>query len=227
MKKHFVPTEKTRVRRLPRRGHYDAQTIYAILDAGFVCHIGYSIRGQPFVTPTAYWREGDHIYWHGSHASRMLDHLPRRRICLTVTHVDGLVVARSGFHHSINYRSVMIFGRPRAVEDEARKLRAMENFIERMYPGRWRELRPVTRKELRATAVLYMPIEEASAKIRTGGPTDDEADYQLPIWAGIVPLRLVHDAPLADARLVPGLAAPRHVFDFAHLGVPPAMKRRG
>lgn len=215
----YPATEKTRVRRLPKRAHYDAQTIHAILDAGFICHVGYTIAGQPFVTPTAYWREGDHVYWHGSHASRMLDRAAKRKVCLTVTHVDGLVLARSAFHHSINYRSVMLFGTPREVDDEDHKRRAMRTFVERMYPGSWDALRPVTRKEFRATTVLAMPIEEASAKIRSGGPVDDAADYALPVWAGVVPVRLSHGAPLPDARLAVTVAAPAHVLDLSHAGL--------
>jgi nitroimidazol reductase NimA-like FMN-containing flavoprotein (pyridoxamine 5'-phosphate oxidase superfamily) len=175
------PTQKTRLRRLPKRARYDRASIYRILDAGFVCHVGYTIDGQPFVTPTSYWREDGHVYWHGSHASRMLDRAANRKVCLAVTHLDGLVAARSAFHHSVNYRSVMLFGKPRKVEDAERKLHAMRNFVERIYPGSWESLRPVTRKELRATTVLHMPIDEASAKVRTGGPVDDEADYALPI----------------------------------------------
>lgn len=210
------------MRRLPKRARYDVKTVYSILDAGFICHVGYVIDGQPFVTPTAYWREGDHIYWHGSHASRMLNQAANHKVCLTVTHLDGLVAARSGFHHSINYRSVMMFGKPHKVEDEPHKLRAMENFVERIYPGRWPELRPATRKELRATTVLYMPIKEAVAKVRTGGPIDDEEDYQLSIWAGVVPIQVSHGAPLPDARLLAGIAAPGQVREFAHLGIRPA-----
>lgn len=218
--KRYPATETSRVRRLPKRARYDAPTIHAILDAGFICHVGYMIAGQPFVTPTAYWRERDHVYWHGSHASRMLERAANRRVCLTVTHVDGLVLARSAFHHSINYRSVMLFGRPRKVENEEHKQRAMRNFVERMYPGSWDGLRPVTHREFKATTVLHMPIEEASAKIRTGGPLDDTADYAMPIWAGVVPLHVSHGAPQPDPRLAPGLAAPAHVLDLSHLGLP-------
>ena len=170
----YTPTAKTKVRRLPKRARYDRDTLYAILDAGFVCHIGYVIDGQPYVTPTAYWREGDAVYWHGSSKSRMLMALEKRpAICLTVTILDALVVARSGFHKSVNYRSAMLFGKPCKVEDPAEKLAKMEAFVERLYPGRWRELRPVNRQELKATTVLGMHIEEASAKVRTGPPVDD------------------------------------------------------
>jgi uncharacterized protein len=204
------PSERTRVRRLPKRGRYDTETIYQILDAGFVCHIGYVIDSQPFVTPTSYWRHGDHVYWHGSHASRMLEKVADAPVCLTVTHVDGLVLARSGFHHSINYRSVMLLGRARKMQGDADKLRAMEDFIERMYPGRWAQLRPVTREELLATTVVSMPIEEASAKIRTGPPIDDEDDYALPIWAGVVPLSIERGSAEDDGRLVAGVAVPNY-----------------
>jgi len=220
--KSLTPTERSRVRRLPKRARYDLDTIYAILDAGFICHVGYVNDRQPYVTPTAYWREGDYVYWHGSHASRMLNHVPARPVCLTVTHLDALVVARSGFHHSINYRSVMIFGRPLRVDDEEAKHRALEHFVERIYPGRWSGLRPVTRKELKATTVLSMPIEEASAKIRTGGPVDDEPDYRLPIWAGVIPVRQVHDTPRADARLAAGIARPANLDTFSRIGIDPA-----
>lgn len=207
------------MRRLPRRARYDAATIHAILDAGFICHVGYTISGRPYVTPTAYWREGDHVYWHGSHASRMLERAAGRSVCLTVTHLDGLVLARSAFHHSINYRSVMLFGKPRKIDDEDHKRRAMRAFVERMYPGSWDTLRPVTRKEFRATTVLAMPIEEASAKIRTGGPVDDAADYALPLWAGEVPVRLAHGAPQPDARLAGNPSPPTHVLDLSHAGL--------
>src|SRR5262249_37525309 len=181
----FPPPRLSRVRRLPKRGHYDRDTVYAILDAGFICHVGYVLDGAPLVTPTSYWREGDRLYWHGSGASRMLRTLaPGIPACLTVTHVDGLVAARSAFHHSINYRSVMALGVARGMEDPEAKRAALEALVERVYPGRWRELRPMTVKEEKATMVLEMPIDEASAKVRIGPPVDDEEDYALPIWAG-------------------------------------------
>ena len=217
----YTPTEKTRVKRLPDRARYDAASIHAILDAGFVCHVGYVIRGEPLVTPTAYWREGDHVYWHGSHASRMLGEAAGRSVCLTVTQVDGLVVARSAFHHSINYRSVMLFGKPTPVEDEGQKLAAMQRFVERMYPGQWSGLRPVTRKEIKATSVLHMRIDEASAKIRTGPPKDDADDYALPIWAGVVPIETVHGVPEPDPRLEAGIDRPHYLASLRHLGIGP------
>jgi nitroimidazol reductase NimA-like FMN-containing flavoprotein (pyridoxamine 5'-phosphate oxidase superfamily) len=213
-------TDLSRVKRLPRRGHYDFDTVAAILDTGFLCHIGYVIDGAPLVTPTAYWREGRRVYWHGSHASRMLNaEKGGAPVCLTVSHVDGLVMARSAFHHSINYRSVMLFGRAHAVEDDEHKLAAMRAFVERMYPGRWDTLRPVTKKELKATMALWMDIDEGSAKVRTGPPIDDTPDYALPIWAGVIPVRAVAGKPVDDPQLTPGLKPPRPLADLSHLGL--------
>lgn len=210
------PTERSRVRRLHERGSHERATIEAVLDAGLVAHVGYVIDGQPYVTPTAYWRHGSNVYWHGSSASRAIrtqrTGLP---VCLTVTHLDGLVLARSGFHHSMNYRSVMLFGRARAVGDPAAKRAALDAFIERILPGRAAALRPHTAQELKATTVMVMGIEEGSAKIRTGPPKDDEPDYALPIWAGVVPLRLVPGPIEDDPRLAPGLAAPEEVRRLA------------
>jgi uncharacterized protein len=222
--KRYTPTDKTRVRRLPKRAHYDVETINSILDSGFICHVGYVIGSQPFVTPTAYWREDDHVYWHGSHASRMLDEAANASVCLTVTHIDGLVVARSAFHHSINYRSVMVFGTPSKVEDESYKAQAMQRFVERMYPGQWETLRPITRKELKATTILHMKIDEASAKVRTGPPVDDEPDYALPIWAGVVPIEHGHATPVPDARLASTVPRPSYLSSLAHLGLKPPGK---
>src|ERR671914_1836946 len=164
----FARTPRTKVRRLPKRAVYERERVHAVLDAGLVCHVGYVIDGQPYVTPTSYWREGDTLYWHGSSASRMLRHLKQGvPVCLTVTHLDGLVLARAGFHHSINYRAVMAFGTARLVEDGDIKLKVLETFVDRLFPGRWQELRPPTAQELKATTVLWMPIEEVSAKIRS------------------------------------------------------------
>jgi uncharacterized protein len=163
----FTPTQKTRIKRIHERGRYDRDTVYAILDAGVICHVGYVIDDHPYVTPTSYWRHGDRLYWHGSSASRMLRHLKQEvPVCVEVTHFDGFVLARSGFHHSINYRSVMAFGHAQLVpEDE--KLAALEDFVERLFPGRWAELRPPTRQEIKATTVLHMALDEVSAKVRT------------------------------------------------------------
>jgi len=217
----FKPTVRSRVKRLHKRAHYDRDTIYAILDAGFICHVGYAIDGQPYVTPTAYWREGDHVYWHGSAASRMLRHLEKggAECCLTVTHLDGLVLARSGFHHSLDYRSAMLFGRAHKVTDADEKRAKLENFVNRIAPGRWPELRPVNKKELKATTVLGMEIAEASAKVRAAGVVDDEEDYALPIWAGVVPVRMVAGAARDDGRLAPGARRPHNIDSFVHLGL--------
>lgn len=211
----FAPTPKTRVRRLPKRGHYDRETIYRVLDAGVICHVGYVIDDQPFVTPTAYWREGDRLYWHGSAASRMLRRVGEGvKVCLTVTHLDGFVLARSGFNHSINYRSVMAFGTAEPVRGEAAKLRSLENFVERLFPGRWGELRPPTKQELKATSVFWMPIEEVSAKIRTGPPGDDEPDYTHPCWAGVLPVTTAVGAPERDPRLLAGIDLPAYLRGY-------------
>lgn len=206
-----APSDRARVRRLHERGHYDRATIDAILDAMPVCHIGYSIDGLPYATPTLQWREGDRVYWHGSSASRMLRAIDGAPVCLTVTILDGFVVARSAFHHSLNYRSVMLFGRAERVRDDTAKLDHLERLIEGLYPGRWKTLRPVNAQELKATAVFSLPIDEASAKVRTGGPKDDEADYALPIWAGVVPVRLQLLPPEDDPRNLPDVSVPADV----------------
>jgi hypothetical protein len=196
----FQPTDRTQVKRLPKRGHYDRETIYKILDTAFVCHVGFSVDGQPFVIPTNYGRSGDTLYLHGSAASRMLKALSADApVCVTVTHVDGLVLARSAFHHSVNYRSVVILGTARLVEDPAEKMEALRIFTEHVVKGRWDDVRRPTEQELKATTVLSLPLEEVSAKVRTGGPVDDEADYALPVWAGVLPLEMVVKAPEPDA----------------------------
>jgi len=209
--KQLTRTARTKIRRLPKRAHYDRETLYAILDAGFVCHIGYAIERQPYVTPTAYWREGDAVYWHGSSKSRMLLALESSPdVCLTVMHFDALVVARSGFHMSVNYRSAMLFGKPYKVADPEAKLAKMEQFVERVYPGHWKNLRPVNKQELKAMTVFGLHIDEAVAKVRSGGPIDEPEDYALPIWAGVVPVRQVLGAPADDGRVAPGApGAPR------------------
>lgn len=201
-------SERTRVRRLHTRGRHDRATIHAILDATPMCHVGYLIDGAPAVTPTFHWREGERVYWHGSTASRALRAAEDESVCLTVSLLDGLVLARSGFHHSANYRSVMIFGRAQRVRDPEEKAAKLRAFVDGLYPGRWETLRPMTAQELKATTVLWLPIEEASAKIRSGGPVDDEADYALPIWAGVVPVRHATGAPEADPRNHPEAAQP-------------------
>lgn len=211
MAERYAPTARTRIRRLPKRAHYDRAAVHAVLDAGVVCHVGYVIDEQPYVTPTLYWRHGERLYWHGSSASRMLRHLRQGvRACVTVTHFDGLVLARSGFHHSVNYRSVMALGTATPVPEQD-KLGVLEDFVERILPGRWPELRPPTGQEIKATTVLWMDLEEVSAKIRTGHPIDDEEDYALPIWAGVVPVRTTFGAPEPDPRLNPGTPLPSYL----------------
>jgi hypothetical protein len=211
----FKPTQRTRVRRVHERGHYDRETIFAILDSAMMCHIGYVIDGQPYVTPTLFWREGERLYWHGSSASRMLrNQTSGIPVCLTVTHVDGLVVARSGFHHSLNYRAVMAFGTAAKVEDPAEKEAGLNAFVDRVYPGRTALIRPINTQELKATTLLGMTIEEASAKVREGGPVDDEEDYAADCWAGIVPITPHIGAAIPDPRLKPGIPAKPQVGHF-------------
>lgn len=191
-------TDRTRVRRLPKRGAYDTATVHAILDEALLCHVGFVVDGAPVVIPTIHWRDGDTLYFHGSAASRMLRTLRGGvEACVTVTLLDGLVLARSAFHHSMNYRSVVVFGTAREVNGEE-KLRALDSLVEHVVRGRSKEVRPGNDVELKQTLVLAMPIEEASAKIRTGGPVDDEEDYGLPVWAGVLPLRLTPGEPIPD-----------------------------
>ncbi len=202
--------ERSRVRRLPQRAVTERAAVHAVLDAGLLCHVGYVVEGQPYVTPTAYVRLGERLYWHGSSASGMIRKLEGGApVCLTVAMLDGLVLARSGFHSSFNYRSVMAFGQARLVVEEAEKLAALEAFVERVTPGRWAELRPITAQELKATKILATDLEELSCKIRTGGPVDDEEDYALEIWAGVVPVTAQVEPPIPDARLKAGVALPR------------------
>ncbi len=202
-------SDRTRVRREPERGAYDRATIDAILDEGVVCHLGFVHDGQPYVIPTLYGRVADELYVHGSSASRMLRTL-RAGVdaCLTVTLVDGIVLARSIFNHSINYRSVVVLGRAVAVEDAEEKAGALEAFSATLLPGRWAEARPPTPIELKATSILRLPLDEASAKVRTGPPQDDEADCDWPVWAGVIPLALVAGEPEPDPALEPGFDPP-------------------
>lgn len=215
MKNHINPTERTRVRRLSKRGSYDRETIHAILDEGFICHVGFSVEGQPHVIPTGYARIDDDVYIHGSAASRMLRNLAQGvDVCVTVTLIDGLVLARSAFHHSMNYRSVVILGKAELVEDTEEKNKALEAFTEHIIPGRWVEVRWPTELEMKATSVLRLPIEEASAKVRTGGPIDDEEDYSLDVWAGVLPLQIEKSDPVADTRLAEGISVPGYIRNF-------------
>lgn len=194
-------TERTKVRRLPKRGHYDRETIHAILDEALICHVGFVVDGSPVVIPTIHWREDDTLYVHGSSASRMLRSLKEGiDACVTVTLLDGLVLARSAFHHSMNYRSVVVFGKAREVDGDE-KLRALDSLVEHVMRGRSRDVRPPNEIEMRATTVLALPLDEASAKIRTGPPVDDDEDYALPVWAGVVPMKLTRGEPIADDRV--------------------------
>ncbi len=208
-------TEKTKLRRLPKRGSYEREVIYQILDEGFVCHVGFNLDNQPFVIPTAYARVDSVLLIHGSQASRMLRALSQGvEVCVTVTLVDGLVMARSAFHHSINYRSVVIFGVAQLVREESEKLAALRAFTEHIAPGRWNQVRPPTEQELTQTTVLSLPLQEASAKVRAGDPIDDEEDYSLDVWAGVIPLRLSVGNPEDDARLKDGINFPSYLAEI-------------
>jgi nitroimidazol reductase NimA-like FMN-containing flavoprotein (pyridoxamine 5'-phosphate oxidase superfamily) len=202
-------TTRTTLKRLPQRGNYDRELINQILDEGFICHVGFSVDGLPFVIPTGYARVKDKLIIHGSQASRMLRTLEQGiDVCVTVTLVDGLVLARSAFHHSMNYRSVVIFGRARVVAEREAKLDALLALSEQMISGRWADVREPNERELQLTTVLWLPLTEASAKVRTGPPLDDEEDYELNVWAGVIPLRLIAEAPVDDPRLKAEMAAP-------------------
>jgi nitroimidazol reductase NimA-like FMN-containing flavoprotein (pyridoxamine 5'-phosphate oxidase superfamily) len=211
----FPVTGRNKVKRLHERGRYDRESVYAILDAAMLCHIAYIIDGQPYCTPTAFWREGDKLYWHGSSASRMLRvQKPGLPVCLTVTHLDSLVLARCGFNHSVDYRSAMCFGQAHIIEDLDEKARALDLMIERFYPGRNATLRPSTAQELKATMVIGMEIEDASGKIRSKGVGDEEEDYALPIYAARFPVTQVIGAAEPCPRLLPGVAFPPGLAGF-------------
>ena len=207
-----MKTTRTQVKRVPKRGHYDQDTVYSILDAGLICHVGFAVEGSPFVIPTAYGRLDDQLFIHGSPASRMLKSLQQGiEVCVTVTLLDGLVLARSAMHHSMNYRSVVLFGTAALVSDREEKIKALYAFTEHVMQGRWAETREPNEHELTATTVLALPIEEASAKIRTGPPVDDAADYTLPHWAGVIPLSVKVGEPIVDPKLTEGIEVPDHV----------------
>lgn len=206
------PTARTRVSRLPKRGDYSQKTIYAILDAAFLCHAGFVVDGQPYVIPTGFGRSGETLYLHGSAASRMLRTLAGGvDVCVTVTLLDGLVLARSAFHHSMNYRSVVILGKASLVEGDDEKKAALQVISEQIIAGRWNDVRKPTSQELKATTVLALPIAEASAKIRTGPPLDEEEDYALDVWAGVLPLAVRSGEPVPDPRLVAGTKVPKYL----------------
>jgi uncharacterized protein len=207
-----VKTARTKLRRVPKRGFHDRETIDAILDEALVCHLGFVHEGRPVVIPTLHARVGDEVFIHGSAASRMIRALAGGlEACLTVTLVDGLVLARSAFHHSINYRSVVLYGTATPVIEPEDKERALEAFTEKLVPGRWADVRWPTRKELKGTAALALPIAEGSAKVRTGPPIDEDEDYELDAWAGVVPLGLQRGAAIPDERLRPGIPLPAYL----------------
>ncbi|MGI9373314.1 MAG: pyridoxamine 5'-phosphate oxidase family protein [Hyphomicrobiales bacterium] len=213
-RKSNAPSERTRGKRMYERVTYDAENLYAILDALPLAHVGYVLDGAPVVTPTMQWREGNHVYWHGSSASRMLKKSAGTEVCLTVSALDGFVMARSGMHHSANYRSAMVFGTAYKVEGADEKEARLKVFIEGLWPGRWDTLRPASTQELKATTVLGMEINEASAKIRDAGVADDEEDYALPIWAGIIPVRTEILPVVSDPRNLDGVDVPEHIANF-------------
>ena len=215
MPETFSPTERTRVVREPHRGSFDRETIYKILDEGFVCHLGFTMDGQPYVIPTMFARVGDAIYFHGSAASRMLRGLSGGlAVCVTVTLIDGLVLARSVFNHSMNYRSVVALGTATLVSEAEEKIAALRAFTEKILPGRWGDARQPNEKELKATSILRLALSEVSAKMRIGDVQDDEEDYALPVWAGVLPIRLAASEPIRDGRCDPGLAVPAAVANF-------------
>jgi nitroimidazol reductase NimA-like FMN-containing flavoprotein (pyridoxamine 5'-phosphate oxidase superfamily) len=205
-------SKRTELRRIPDRGSHDRTTINQILDAGFLAHVAFCVDRQPFVIPTLYGRDGEGLYLHGSAASRMLRELETGiPACLTVTLVDGLVLARSAFDHSMNYRSIVAFGTARKVVDPEEKLKSLRVISEHLIAGRWAEVRGPSQRELQATTVLAFSIEEASAKVRSGPPLDDESDYGLPVWAGVLPLELKSRPPIPDDQLIAGITVPDYV----------------
>ena len=217
------PSDRTRVRRVPERGRYDSETIAAILDEALVCHVGFVADDKPYVIPMAIARDGGRVLLHGSTASRLMRGLSQgAEVCVTVTRLDGVVVARSAFHSSMNYRSVVIVGRAEPITDPKEKLEALRLLVERLIPGRWQEVRESTDQELRATTIMSVAIDEASAKIRSGPPEDDEGDLSLNTWAGEIPLRTIRLDPVPDPLLDPGIPMPPSVVGFDRVSTPPA-----
>jgi len=211
-----APTPRTEIRRVPERGHHDRATIEAILDEGYVCHLGINDDGTPVVVPTLYARDGDSVLIHGSPASRTLRAAKRAgvEVCLTVTLVDGLVIARSGFHHSMNYRSVMVFGKAVPITDDDERTAALDHIVETLVPGQVGMIRPITTTESKGTTVLRLPLDEASAKVRTGGPKDEPEDYDLPVWAGVIPIDVHYGTPIPDPDLTHDLSVPDHIAGY-------------
>lgn len=220
MSQTFSKTTRNKVKRLPERGHYDSAVIYPIIDEALICHVGFVQDGQPFVIPTLHARQGDRILLHGAKGSRLLRHVASGgEVCIAITLMDGIVLARSVFHHSINYRSAVIFGRGSLIEGEEARLEAMEQFTERLIPGRWRDARPPNPVELKQTTILAVAIESASAKIRTGPPKDDEEDLALPVWAGVLPLSQTFGVPIADPDLKAGTEIPDYIDNYTRKGM--------
>jgi nitroimidazol reductase NimA-like FMN-containing flavoprotein (pyridoxamine 5'-phosphate oxidase superfamily) len=208
-------TDRTTLRRLPNRGVYDRASIHSILDEGLICHVGFVVDGQPYVIPTIHVRVGEQLFFHGSPASRMLRALEQGvEVCVTVTLLDGLVLARSAFHHSMNYRSAVVFGTAMPVASSEEKLRVLRALSDHLIKGRWQEVRSPSPSELKGTLVLSLPIDEASAKVRTGPPVDDGDDYVLPVWAGVLPLKIVAAEPVADTRLPQDIATPAYITRY-------------
>lgn len=213
---NIASVRKHRIQRLPKRGHYDRETIYRILDEALICHVGFAVQGQPYVIPINFARVEDTIVLHGAKASRLLKHVAEGHpVCIEATIVDGLVLARSVFHHSVNYRSVVLFGTGRLVEEVGEKLAALQAITEHLIPGRWEEARLPSRKEMNATSVVSINIDEASAKIRVGPPVDDEEDYDRPIWAGVLPFQERALAPIRDERLPEDVSMPEYVSGYS------------
>lgn len=211
----FSPTERTKVKRLAKRGFYDKETVYSILDEAIICHVGFTINGRPFIIPTAYVRIKDYIYIHGANSNRMINAISSgSEACITVTLLDGYVLARSAFHHSMNYRSVVMFGKGEVVEDKEEKIAALKAFTEHMMPNRWDDVRKPTDKELNATSILKLRIEEASAKIRTGPAVDDEEDYVLDVWAGVLPVITTCGNLQRDEQLRGNVVEPEYLLNF-------------
>jgi uncharacterized protein len=208
----YKKTERSRIKRRHKNAHYDRETVHAILDSGLICHVGFIVDGSPFVTPTAYWRMGEAVYFHGSSASRTLKQVGRGiPVCVTISHLDGIVHARSGFNSCMNYRSVMIFGEAFAVTDPVEKRTALYGLIDRLAPGRSKETKPISDRELKATGVMRLALKEVSAKVREGAVGDDEADRALDYWAGIVPVRTVVERPIDDPELRAGIPCPDNI----------------
>ena len=213
--KELQVTQRSKLKRLPKRGIQERETIYSILDEALIAHVGFVTDNQPFVIPMAYGREGDRLYLHGSSVSRLLKTIEQGAdVCINVTLLDGLVIARSLFHHSMNYRSVVLFGKAKIVKEKEEKMSALKAITEQMIPGRWHDARIPNPKELKATNVLSFQIAEGSAKVRTGAPSDDEEDYSLPYWAGELPLKLTPGNPIADAKLSPEIAVPQNIANY-------------